>query len=113
MARKRRQANHILIFIMFFLAIGGAIGYVGASSLTKNDTFEIIGDKNIVLNLNSTYKEEGVKVISYGKDLSNKVEVETNLDISKAGDYYVIYTVKSLKYNNIKRIRYIRVIEGE
>ena len=82
------------------------------SYLTKNDTFELIGDKNITLEINETYTEQGVKIISFGKDLKNEVKIESNLDTSKEGVYTIIYTINSSRYKNIKRVRYITIANG-
>ena len=113
MKRKfKRLKKKILLFFTLFLILGTAIGYFGSIWLTKNDTFELIGDKNITLNINDEYDEQSVKVISYGIDLKDKVSIDSNIDTSKEGEYRVIYTVNSLKYKNIKRVRYITVRNG-
>lgn len=102
----------IFLCIFIFLILGVLIGFAGVSMLTNNDTFELIGNKNITLQLNEEYKELGVKVISFGKDLKNEVIIESNLDTSKEGEYTIIYSVNSKKYKNIKRVRYIKVVNG-
>lgn len=89
------------------------MGYVTVMVFTKNDTFELIGEKNIELTVNEEYKEQGVKIISFGKDIKDKIEIESNVDTSKEGEYTVIYTVKSIfKYKDVKKVRYISVTNG-
>ena len=108
----KKMNKSILLSIFIFLILGTVIGFVGIDLLTRNDTFELIGSKNITLQLNEEYKELGAHVISFGKDLKSKVEIQSNLDTSKPGEYTVVYTVNSKKYKNIKRVRYIKVVNG-
>ena len=108
-----KKANKLLLsFIFLFLILGIGTGYLSSYILTKNDTFELIGEKYINLDLNQQYIDEGVEVISYGINLDKKVIIDSDLDTSKEGDYRIIYTVKSFKYKNIKRVRFIRVGNG-
>ena len=111
---KKIKNTHKSILICFFtfLILGIIMGYVVSSIFTRNDTFELIGDKEITLNLNEEYKEEGVKVISFGIDLKDKITIESNLNTSIEGEYIIVYTVKSLKYKDIKRVRYVTVVNG-
>ena len=92
--------------------MGATTGFLITPALTKNDKFELIGEKNITLNLNQEYVEQGVIAISFGQNLNNKVNIESNLDTTKEGEYTIIYTINSLKYKNIKRVRYITVRNG-
>ena len=98
---------------MLFLVLGITTGYATSLLLTKNDKFELIGEKNMILNLNETYNEQGASAISFGKNLGDKINIESNVDTSKEGEYVVIYTVKSLKYKDIKRVRYVTVKAGD
>lgn len=110
--KKSKVDKRISLLVILFLLLGGGIGYGGSLLLTKNDTFELIGEKNITLNVNEIYNDSGVKVISYGKDLTDKVHIDSDLDLTKEGEYTIIYTVKSIKYKDIKRVRYITVRNG-
>lgn len=109
----KKVPKSIYICLFLFLSLGLIGGYFTVNILTKNDTFELIGEKNITLNLNQEYSEQGVKVISFGKNLNDKVEIASDLDTSKEGEYTIIYTIKdSYKYKNIKRVRYVSVRNG-
>lgn len=109
----KKTHKSIILCVLLFLILGFGGGYVTTMFITKNDTFELIGDKSVTLNLNEEYQEKGVKAISFGKDLTNKVTIDSNLDINKVGEYRIIYTINSsLKYKNIKRVRYISVVNG-
>lgn len=111
-ATKKSNKSILLCFIIFLL-IGGGIGYFTVNQLTKNDTFALIGEKNITINLNENYIEQGVTAISFGKDLKDKVIIQSNVDTTTEGEYTVIYTINSsFKYKNIKRVRYVTVTNG-
>ena len=103
--------------MVVFAIVGIAGGWITYTQICKNDTFEVIGEKNITLNIGDsyTYTEQGVKIISYGKDISNKVKIKTNipengiLDTSFETEYYVIYTVDDANYGDIQKVRVITV----
>ena len=117
-ANKMPIGGWIAIFLTLIVAVVG--GVVTEKLITKNDGFVLSGSKEYSLevgeeNSTFTYTEEGYKVISFGKDLSDKVSIKTNMtdnndgtytiDTSEEGDYYLIYEVDSLKYGKIKRVR--------
>ena len=60
-----------VVFALLFLFIGAAGGYFLAREVTKNDTFALLGEKNIALESGETYVEPGVRIISFGKDISD------------------------------------------
>ena len=110
----------ITLFVVGCLA-GAVVGNV----LSKNDTFELVGS-NVSYEINSTaiYQDEGVKLVSMGRDLSNKVNIEVSKgliqnddgtfrvqDTSKEGMYYIIYTTTDFKFSKIRKIRYIYVAD--
>ena len=109
-----------VVAILVALAVSIVGGVATEKLVTKNDCFALVGEKEYVIevgdqNSSYTYSEEGFKVISFGKDMSDKVTVTTNMtrndngtysiDTSEEGDYYIMYTVDSLKYGKIKRVR--------
>ena len=109
----KKTNKSILLCLFIFITLGAISGYFSMNHLTKNDTFELVGEKNITLTLNQEYIEQGVNVIAFGKDLKDKVVIESNLDTSKEGEYTIIYTINdSFKYKDVKRIRYISVVNG-
>jgi len=117
MGRKRISKKKSM-FIIFFLV--GVLFGVGASFfVTRNDCFIMNGSKNILLDVNDTYVDQGVKVIAFGKDVSSDVEIiiydendeEVSLiDTSKEGEFTIIYTIDTFKWSEYKLIR--RVIIG-
>ena len=114
---KRTPLKTIAVALLV-LVITAVAGFFTAKLLTKNDCFEIIGSDEIVLSVGETYKDEGVKVISFGKDLSDKVLIETDMKLNgqaeyyaeEEGTHYIIYTVDSIKYGSIFKIQKIRIL---
>lgn len=113
-----------LVVLLFCLALG-----IGASYfLTRNDCFELKGDKDIVLSVETPYVEDGYTVIEFSKDISKKVTIETNMKVDIngnyipqydelgnpiIGEYYIIYKVNSFKYSKFSTIEKIRLITFE
>ena len=126
-AKSKIKRIHPLSFVIWILclALGAGLGVGAYRVLCSNDRFELRGDKSYVLPIGGevTYKDKGVEIISFGRDISDRVEIETNLtetdedgvykiDTSQGGEYYIIYTVDSVKYGEIQRVRTITV-KGE
>ncbi len=107
-----------VMMALFLLAIGAAGGYFGVKFLTKTDCFELVGKDEITLQLGEIYTDEGANVVSFGKDVSDNIEVETNLEIDSngkyfaesEGTYYMIYKSKNFKYGTIFKVQKIRLI---
>lgn len=124
----------IVLCAIFFLIVGLIGGYFAVNSLTKNDCFVMNayfdGEVDIVIGSNTeneTYIEQGVKCVSFNKDISSDVKIEyyyrkdlaedyklvTKVDENEAGIYYVVYTINNIKYKNVKLIRNVIVTKGE
>ena len=110
----KKTNKSILVCSILFLLLGLVSGYGTAKYLTRNDTFEIIGDKTITLNLNDTYTDSGAKAIEFNKDITDEIIVEglEDIDTSKEGKYMIVYRLNSKRYKNIKRVRYVVVKES-
>lgn len=111
----------VVVFLIIGLALGGGLTYY----FTQDDCFELIGADEITLTLDETYLDQGVKVISFGKDMSSKVQIKTDLvknddgtyspskdsdGLYNVGTYYMVYTVDCLKYGTIFKIEKVRLI---
>lgn len=71
-------------------------------------TIELIGEERITITIGSRYIEPGYK--AYDKknnDVTSQVEIKSNIDTSKKGEYEVIYTI-----DGITKVRYVTVNEG-
>lgn len=123
---KRRTKKHktkggifFLLFLLIVVTVCTCLWFV----LGKNDTFELIGENQISITLtkDSSFVDEGVKLISFGNDISESIEIETNLMIDEngmyyaveSGDYYIQYTATDFKFGTLfkqKLVRHITII---
>lgn len=111
--KKQVKKNPLVaLFLLVLVAVGAAGGFFGIKLLTKNDTFEIIGEQTIELTIGQEYTEQGVKAISFGKDVSADVEIDSNVNINQAGEYYVKYTIDDFRFKDVVRYRYVKVVEA-
>ncbi len=126
-AKSKVRRIHPMTFVVCFLTLLLGIGAgIGAYTLVSaDDCFKLKGDEAYTFKVGANvteYTDEGVKIISFGKDISSKVEVKTNLeeiddgvyaiDTSEPVEYYMIYTVDDAKFGKIQRVRTI-TIKGE
>ena len=117
--RTLKKLSPLTLFLVVLFLGGGLVGgWFGVKILTKNDCFEIIGKDEITLTLGESYLDEGTNIIEFGKDISKKATVETNLiknedgtyTSNEVGTFYMVYTVNSIKYGTIFKIQKIRLI---
>ena len=83
------------------------------------------GKKSYSLTVNQEYIDEGVTVIGFGFDLSNKVNIAVYdqnkkqlsgldaIDTTQEGTYQIVYTVSSLRYKDIQLIRTVTIVSDE
>ena len=121
-AKRIHPLTYVICAIALLIGVGAGIG--AYSFISKDDCFKLKGDAEYTIPVGAdiTYVDEGVKIISFGKDISSEVQVKTNLeeisegkyaiDTSEPAEYYMIYTVDDAKYGNIQRVRTITV-KGE
>ena len=89
--------------------------YMIARKIIKKDTttptIELYGKQLMTLYIGNDYVEEGYKASdNCDGDLTSNVEIDSNLNINKEGNYKITYTVKD-KSGNIESIdRYIDVL---
>ena len=110
--KKQAKKNPLVVLLLVvFLAVGALGGFFGAKLITQHDTFQLVGQQELTLKVGEQYKEEGVKIISFGRDISSQAKSESTVDTSVAGKYYVKYTVDDLRFKGVVRYRYITVVE--
>lgn len=105
-----KKSTFLTVLMVIILIFGGG-GFLTFNLLTKNDEFSIIGEKNITLTVGDAYVEQGAKIISFGSDKSESVIVESTVDTSVAGEYYVKYSSSDYRFKNVIRYRYVVVEE--
>ena len=123
-AKKMLKQMHTgyLIVMAVFLIIGAIVGGGYAYVCTANDCFILQGNKETTVSVGDalTYEDEGIKCVSMGNDLSDKVEIKTNMtrsadgktftgDTSAEGEYYITYTVTEGRYAGLSRFRIFKI----
>lgn len=107
-----KNTHGLTIFlVLLFFVVGAVGGFFAYRHLTKDDVFELVGEKEITLNIGDTYTDEGYVASAFGKDVSDKVVVNGQVDTTKEGVYVVTYTVDHIKYKDVKRCRVVTVVE--
>jgi hypothetical protein len=114
----KRLNGWTLFFCIVALIAGLAAGIGAYELLCMNDEFELNGRKEYYVELRAgtfEYIDAGATVIEFGRDISDEVRIETNMtdlgggryeaDASISGIYYIKYTVDSVKYGEVCRIR--------
>ena len=78
---------------------------------TSRPTITLMGDKNIVLNIGSKYKEPGYLAVDYkdGK-ITRQVEVSGSVDTNREGKYTITYTVENSRGMSTLESRIITVV---
>ncbi len=106
------------ICVSLCLLVGFAvIGFAVAKYLTKDDCFEIIGKDEITLTIGEYYVDEGVSVVAFGIDCTDKVVIDTDLKqndkgyyADEEGTFYIRYSVNNFKYSKLFKVQKIRLI---
>lgn len=114
----KNVGSKVLVWVLVQILLGAMIGVGVCWYFTRNDTFEIIGEEEITLTLGENYTDQGVKVISFGRNVEDKVIVKTNLKPTNSGVYtsnevgtfYILYKVDCIKYGSIFKVQKIRLI---
>jgi len=135
-AKKRLKKLHVLtLFLMIVALVGGfLLGSFVCNTVSKNDRFVLRGQASTTLPLTAAegacylYTEEGVEAVCFGRDVSGRVGVKTDLQqdadgkyiipLGKEGVYTITYTVDALKYGEkapngqIERVR-VFIVKAE
>lgn len=114
----KKTSGKAFLFSLIFLLIGIAIGCGTWWIVCKNDCFELLGNEEIVLTLDEKYVDEGVKIISFGKDDSLNYDIETNLSkdengkfySDEVGTFYIKYSSQNFKYGKLFKVEKVRLI---
>lgn len=83
-------------------------------SFTDNTSTEIVlnGNQIITLYLNEKYEEPGYTAkTNDGKDITDKIKVNSNLDITTAGEYEIKYTLDNSQTTSATRTVNVKPIE--
>ncbi len=118
--KKLPVISKICIILLFIIGVAVSIGI--CFFVCRNDQFEIIGKKNITLNVNDTYVDLGVNAVGFGFDMTDSVTIEVykneaklengldGIDTSSDALYQIVYKLNNFRFRNAQIIRTINVI---
>ena len=89
--RPRKKKNISKAIFKVFFGFVGVLLIVFVFFLILSPSLKLKGDDLVVIEYNNVFKEPGYEAKYLGKDISDKVYLVTNLDISKIGDYEIQY----------------------
>ncbi len=107
---KFTTTTKIICVFLFVLAVFG--GVFTTYYLTKDDAFTLIGGTEITLSVGDEYIEQGVKIIAFGKDISNEVIITGTVNTNVADEYVLKYTVNNFRFKNYTLYKKITVKEA-
>ena len=67
-------------------------------------TLELIGEKQITINMNETYHDPGAKSVYRFMDNSSHIQVDQQVDTSKLGSYQVIYRLDNADKQVVREV---------
>ena len=115
-AEKAVKKTHTatLVLAVLFLIVGAVAGAIVSAHLTKNDRFELNGDKVVRMEIGDAFFDEGATVISFGRDVSAHFQVGGDeLNASVEGVYQLVYTIDDIRWGNFQRVRVVIVGDPE
>ncbi|MBO5772180.1 MAG: DUF5011 domain-containing protein [Clostridia bacterium] len=118
--KSKSKRTTYFVFVVFFV-LGAVLAVFTFNALCANDTFELVGEKQVVVSLGEEYLDEGVKIVSMGRDISSNAKLTIKLgdqivdsvDVNQAGTYIITYTVEDLRYGEFYVYRVVTVQGGE
>lgn len=112
-AAKRLHPAALVLAVLFFI-VGGVAGVIASKQITKNDRFDLNGDAVVRIQVGGEFTDAGATVISFGRDVSSKVEVSGDaLNADEEGIYQLVYRVDDLRWRDYQRVRVVIVGDPE
>ncbi len=112
-AAKRLHPAALVLAVLFFI-VGGVAGVIASKQITKNDRFDLNGDAVVRIQVGGEFTDAGATVISFGRDVSSKVEVSGDaLNADEGGIYQLVYRVDDLRWGDYQRVRVVIVGDPE
>ena len=109
-AKKLHPATVVLAAV--FLAVGIGAGIFASEALSAGDSFTLNGGREVHLSLGEAFDDPGATVLSFGRDISGRVQVggdADRFDADTPGTYYFVYTVDDLRWGDYQLVRTVIV----
>ena len=105
--KKKYSSNRILFLTIAFLVVIIVLSILFGKNDNNTYTLEVIGDANVTIYKGSDYNDPGAMAYDEDdNDVSDKISVNSNLDVNNVGTYEIIYTFHDVY---VKRI--VKVVE--
>lgn len=90
----------VMLYIILAILI---LGIVVGSSLAiyyaiQEPIIQLNGDTNLKIEVGNNYEESGAIALKNNKDISNDLEIKSDVDTNKVGNYKVHYLIKGKEY---------------
>ncbi len=106
--RKKRPKGLIPKIIFGFL---GLLLIIFSGFYFFSPTLKLEGDDTITIEYNNKYKDPGYKATYLGKDITDKVYTNSNVDFNKIGEYVIKYMVRKNRIV-ITRTRKVKIVDS-
>ena len=120
-----KMPTKTIVCIVLCFLFGVLIAFSSLFLVCRNDKFVINGQKNISIIVGTEYKDEGVTIKSFGKDISNQASIKVykdgkflekgldDIDTTQEGDYQIVYSLSNLRFRNVELIRTLSISIAE
>ena len=99
----------IIFTAIVIILMSGLISFLFCVWLTPK--LYLIGN-DVMLEFNTKYVEPGYKAYVNKQDITNRVKIDSNVNIKKVGNYRIIYTIKYSIFD-VRKIRNVRIVDSE
>lgn len=92
---KKKKSLKVPVIILLVLVVAAGAGLMIFHNMSYG--IELKGAKSVELNLCQVYDDPGFTAKRYGRDVTDQVKVDSNLDIETPGTYTITYTMNGMK----------------
>ena len=110
--KKFRIKKRVWVAALILLVIGCASCFYYFNMSSKYLKIKLNGKNNIVLNYGEEYTDEGASASYKSKNITNKIEVKTNINLDKIGTYEYTYIIK-YNHHTKKVKRKVTIVDKE
>ena len=97
----------VLLIILIFVVRYFVVAYTSVPKI------ELIGESEILLDLNEKFVDPGVKATLNNQDVTDKVKIEGKVNNKKSGDYKLIYSIENDKNKKRRSVtRKVKVLDS-